>query len=73
MDYYNNTEKMVVKTIIERFESIRKVQDIKGAGLCGLRMKAVKTEKKKETDTYSSPGKRRRITLCSTEEDWKEG
>jgi hypothetical protein len=71
--YYNDTEKMVVKTIIERFENIRKVQDIKGAGLGGLKMQAVRNKNEIETNTYSSPGKRRRITLCNTEEEGKRG
>ena len=39
--YYNGTKKkMVVKAIIERYESfeiIRKGKDIMGAGLCGLK------------------------------------
>ena len=73
MGYYNDTEKMGVRTIIERFENIRKVQDIKGSGLCGLRVESVRNKENKESDTYSSPGKRRRITLCNTEKEGKGG
>ena len=64
MEYYNSTEKMGVRTIVERFENIRKVQDIRGSGLGGLIVKDVRKKDTKEMNTYSSPGKRRRITLC---------
>ena len=36
-------------------------------------MQAVRNEIEIETKTYSSPGKRRRITLCNTEEEWRRG
>ena len=74
--YYNGTKKMVVKAIIESFESfesIREGKDIMGAGLCGLQIKNDKIKKKIKSCTYSSPGKRRHTTLCNTEEELKEG
>ena len=48
--YYNGTKKkMVVKAIIERYESIEIIgrgKDIMGAGLCGLKIKMIKLRRK---------------------------
>ena len=42
MGYYNGTEKMKgVRMIIDSFENIRKVQDIRESGLGGLQIKDV--------------------------------